>query len=169
MKTPSKEVCVGVQVVVPKTENGCPNVSARSRAERMKLAEDVFTKAVHVQGINNWQRGMEQLLPDTYSSAFHPWLSNCPAMFSPEQSLQQDFSEVLWKLQNIYIICIYMSHYLHTQCLYTSKLIWLAMTLCSKLGFFLREWSNNWMWPNIGSVANDPRSWITTAVHSGWS
>lgn len=95
MKTPSKEVCVGVQVVVPKTENGCPNVSARSWAEWLKLAEDVFTKVVHVQGINNWQREMEQLLPDTYSSAFHPWLSSCPAMLSPEQSLQLDFSEVL--------------------------------------------------------------------------
>lgn len=40
-----------------------------SWAEWMELAEDVFTKAVHLRGINNWQRRMEQLLPDTTSSS----------------------------------------------------------------------------------------------------
>jgi len=34
---------------------------------------------------------MEQLLPDISSSAFHPWLSNCPTMFCPELSLEEDF------------------------------------------------------------------------------
>lgn len=46
---------------------------------------------------------MEQFLPDTSSSASHPWHSSYPAMFSPELSLVKDFSEVLWKLQNICI------------------------------------------------------------------
>lgn len=129
-----------------------------SWVEWMELAEDVFTKAVYIRGINNWQRRMEQLLPDTSSSAFHPWLSNCPAMFSPEQSLEEDFSEVLWKLQNVY-------HYLHTQCVYAWKLIWLVMTLGSKLGFLLGEWSNDRMWSGFSSLANDPNGWIATAVH----
>lgn len=43
-----------------------------SWAEWMELAEDVFTKAVHIWGINNWQRRMEQLLPDTTSSSEPP-------------------------------------------------------------------------------------------------
>lgn len=43
-----------------------------SWAEWMELAEDVFTKAIHILGINNWQRRMEQLLPDTTSSSEPP-------------------------------------------------------------------------------------------------
>lgn len=64
-----------------------------------------------------------------------------------------------------YIIYTYIYHYLHTECVYTSKLLCLVMTLCSKLRFFLRERSNNWVWPSFGSLANDCNSWITTAVH----
>jgi len=26
------------------------------------------------------------------------------------------------------------------------------------------EWSNNWMWSSFSSLANDPNSWVTTAV-----
>lgn len=46
-----------------------------SWAEWMELAEDVFTKAVHIWGINNWQRKMEQLLPDTTASSSEPSLA----------------------------------------------------------------------------------------------
>lgn len=89
--------------VVPKRRMGAQIWALRSCTEWLELAENMFTKAVHIQGINNWQRRMEQFLPDASSSASHPWLSSYPAMFSPELSLDKDFSEELWKLQNVYI------------------------------------------------------------------
>lgn len=65
---------------------------------------------------------MEQLLPDTTSLASHP----LSAMFSPELSLEKDFSDVLRKLQDISVATSPHKRFMHQS--------WVVMTSGSKLG-----------------------------------
>lgn len=91
----------------------------------MELAEDVFIKAVHIWGINNWQRRMEQLLPDTTSSSEPPLAQQ---LSNHILSLEENF---FWRAVKI---SEHTYDYLHSQCAYASELIGVVMTSESKLG-----------------------------------